>query len=925
MKKIFLPFLIASLVLPGSIFSQTQSQIDQYKGTASGTNSYSVTISPATFPLYNGERITVTFTNSNTTAATLRLSNGSTYSVTAINLNGAAIASGDIPANTPIQLTYVSSGPSWSMTKPGNSGGSPPPGGWGLTGNASTVDGTNFIGTTDNIPFNIRVNNQKAGRIDQTLFNVFYGYQAGNSNTTGSLSAGIGYRSLFSNTIGARNTGVGLQALFANVDGTDNTAVGYLSLSGTTSGTDNVGIGTSSGAANITGSRNTLIGSNATVGSSALTDATAIGYGATVNQSNSLILGQTGTKVGIGNLAPGALLDIGNSGITNGTIRLQSVTAGYIHLKPSDVNTTYTWTFPPNDGNSGQVLQTDGAGLLTWETQSGGWGLTGNAGTVDGTNFIGTTDNIPFNFKVNNIKAGRIDQTLFNVFLGQYSAAFGTVTGINNTGIGHASFYNITSGSNNVGTGGSTGYLTTTGGGNTFNGFKSGYTNSTGYYNTAQGSFSLYSNSVGSSNTAIGNYAGYLSTGSYNIFLGDSAGHAWTGSNRLFIGNKNYDSIITANIIAASSRQVNINALLKATGTTNDGSTNILLAEGLDGTDRFKIRTDGMSAFGTTAYAGYRLAVLDDGTNVPFMVYDGTSPNLGFSLLKPGTGEGNCMRMGMGVTTPLYNVHIKNGTGDIFTIDGGSNAHDALGLFGFGTTPYVGDDTRVYILGLGNTTTSATLYCVNTDGLNTFHVSDTGYVGINFTGDPSASIDAWGRSTASTGYTAKFRDSGGNIKLSVRDDGLITAGGDVQLSENTSIKLDPAGSADGKYSGTTITGIAGTTLAFGDVIYLAAADSRWELTDADEAATSGDVLVGICVLAAAGDGSETIILLNGIIRADANFPALTISAPVYISTTTGDVQVAAPSGTDDVVRRLGFALTADEFYFNPSNDYVTIQ
>ena len=37
---------------------------------------------------------------------------------------------------------------------------------WSLTGNSGTVDGTNFIGTTDNIPFNIRVNNQKAGSID---------------------------------------------------------------------------------------------------------------------------------------------------------------------------------------------------------------------------------------------------------------------------------------------------------------------------------------------------------------------------------------------------------------------------------------------------------------------------------------------------------------------------------------------------------------------------------------------------------------------------------------------------------------------------------------------------------------------------------------------------------------------------------------
>jgi len=148
-------------------------------------------------------------------------------------------------------------------------------------------------------------------------------------------------------------------------------------------------------------------------------------------------------------------------------------------------------------------------------------------------------------------------------------------------------------------------------------------------------------------------------------------------------------------------------------------------------------------------------------------------------------------------------------------------------------------------------------------------------------------------------------------------------GGALTLTENASIALDPAGSADGKYSGITVAGTAGATLAFGDLVYLAAADSRWELADADAASTSGDVMLGMCVLAAAADGSATTILLNGIIRADSVFPALTVSAQVYVSTTAGDIQVAQPSGTDDVIRVVGRALTADEIYFNPSEDYIT--
>jgi len=150
-----------------------------------------------------------------------------------------------------------------------------------------------------------------------------------------------------------------------------------------------------------------------------------------------------------------------------------------------------------------------------------------------------------------------------------------------------------------------------------------------------------------------------------------------------------------------------------------------------------------------------------------------------------------------------------------------------------------------------------------------------------------------------------------------------TISGAAQLAENASIRLDAALSADGTWSGTTIAGTAGATLAFGEVCYLAAADSRWELTDADAASTSGDVLVGLCVLAAAADGDPTVMLLSGNIRADTAFPALTIGAPVYISTTPGAIQVAKPSGTDDVIRRVGFALTADSIVVSISPDYIT--
>lgn len=148
-----------------------------------------------------------------------------------------------------------------------------------------------------------------------------------------------------------------------------------------------------------------------------------------------------------------------------------------------------------------------------------------------------------------------------------------------------------------------------------------------------------------------------------------------------------------------------------------------------------------------------------------------------------------------------------------------------------------------------------------------------------------------------------------------------TLTGNIQLGENTSIDLDSAGSADGKYSGICIAGTAGATLAFGDLIYLAVADSRWELADADAAATAGTPLLGMCVLAAASDGSATKVLLQGNIRADSKFPTLTVGAPAYVGETAGAIQTAIPTGADNVIRVVGRALTADELYFHPSEDH----
>ena len=146
-------------------------------------------------------------------------------------------------------------------------------------------------------------------------------------------------------------------------------------------------------------------------------------------------------------------------------------------------------------------------------------------------------------------------------------------------------------------------------------------------------------------------------------------------------------------------------------------------------------------------------------------------------------------------------------------------------------------------------------------------------------------------------------------------------GGTVTLGANgVQLKHDLS---DHTYSGTIITGVYGDTLAFGDSIYLASADGRWEKTDADAIATSGDVMLGIAV-ESGNDGDSKLVFLQGTIRDD-SWSITSNGDQVFLSTTTGAFTQTAPSASGDVVRVAGhLTQTNNIMYFNPSPDYVSI-
>ena len=48
----------------------------------------------------------------------------------------------------------------------------------------------------------------------------------------------------------------------------------------------------------------------------------------------------------------------------------------------------------------------------------------------------------------------------------------------------------------------------------------------------------------------------------------------------------------------------------------------------------------------------------------------------------------------------------------------------------------------------------------------------------------------------------------------------------------------------------------------------------------------------------------------------------TVGERYYLSTTAGEITLTAPSGSNEIVRVIGFASSATEIYFHPSQDYT---
>lgn len=269
-------------------------------------------------------------------------------------------------------------------------------------------------------------------------------------------------------------------------------------------------------------------------------------------------------NVGIGTTTPdaSAMLEIEatNKGLLIPRVALTSVTDGTTIPSPATsllVYNTGSGGLTPAGYyyNSGTTASPSWVRLSTTPVGSE-WKLTGNSGTIDGTHFIGTTNNVSLNFRVNNQKAGRIgntgDNSVFlgmgagrnddgtdnkNTFIGAQSGNFNT-TGDNNTACGYRALFSNTEGHGNTAGGYQALYLNNTGYRNTAVGNESLRYNTTGNYNTANGNRALYLNTTASQNSASGNWALYSNTsGDYNSGFGAfSLQYNATGNNNVALG-----------------------------------------------------------------------------------------------------------------------------------------------------------------------------------------------------------------------------------------------------------------------------------------------------------------------------------------------------------------------------------------------------
>ena len=401
-----------------------------------------------------------------------------------------------------------------------------------------------------------------------------------------------------------------------------------------------------------------------------------------------------GTTIGAASPSTGAFTTL--SGISTGSVPsleakgTSGVTSGYLELNcsenshaikllgpPHSASANYTLTFPNNDGDAGQFLQSNGSGVMSWAAASG---------TPFSTDIV-----------VNDLTVGKgANSVATNTVLGD-NALDAAVTGGFNTAVGYNALTTNTSGADNVAIGYDALATNADGSTNTAVGKSALKLNSSGGSNTAVGREALESNTSGGTNTAVGLQAlgdnttagdsvavGYLAAGAATTAAGTVAIGRETLGSGVMTGDYNTAVGYTAGKVITSGYQ---NTLMgyKAGLALTTGTSNVLIGDqaGDEQTGSLHNTVIGAEA-GQKHTSGYSVMIGSQaGKNA-------TSAN---ELIAIGRGAGGGATM-----TGNYNILVGKNAGYAMTIGHsstfvGNNSGDAITegvknqIFGFSSLP----------------------------------------------------------------------------------------------------------------------------------------------------------------------------------------------------------------------------------------------
>ena len=256
------------------------------------------------------------------------------------------------------------------------------------------------------------------------------------------------------------------------------------------------------------------------------------------------------------------------------------------------------------------------------------------------------------------------------------------------------------------------------------------------------------------------------------------------------------------------------------------------------------------------------------------------------------------VNVGVGTESPAVKLHIKgaaNGTdgklyitedasnGSFFKYDGATN-RGSLGGLSTGGEGKVIDWSR--------TGSEISFLTGNSERMR---VASNGGVGINTT-NPTEKLEV-----------------NGNVKVQ----GNIIVNSDIELGPSSRIQLDDTPTASTASGSGTIVNWSVSDATTAGTLYTVKTNGLWTPVDADNEATS----IGMLAIALSSNANLGMLLQGFFYKASHGF---TIGLPLYISNTAGAFSTTRPTGTNDYVRIIGYATSANYIYFDPDKTWVQV-